>query len=55
MDVNQWTSEKTYLPKVPYEKNYYVETILKYKPFDGGVGYIVKIRPKSYNSNLKEK
>ena len=28
---------------------------LKYKTFDGGVGYIVKIRPKSYNSNLKEK
>jgi len=55
MDVNRWTKEKTYLPKTPYEKNYYSETTLKYKTFDGGVGYIVKIRPKSYNSNLKEK
>ena len=27
--------------------NYTVETVLKYTPSDGGVGYIVKIKPKS--------
>ena len=36
-----------YVPKLPNERDYTVETVLKYTPSDGGVGYIVKIKPKS--------
>ena len=28
------------------KKNYYFETTLTYTPFDGGKGYIIKIREK---------
>ena len=36
-----------YVPKIPKERDYTIETVLKYTPSDGGVGYIVKIKPKS--------
>ena len=35
-----------YVPKLPKERDYIIETVLKYTPSDGGVGYIVKIKPK---------
>ena len=42
------------IPNFPHERGFIVETVLEYKPFDGGKGYIVKIRPKPKNSKVNE-
>ena len=42
------------IPKLSHERGFIIETVLEYKPFDGGKGYIVKIRPKPKNSKVNE-
>ena len=36
------------------KKGFIIETVLEYKPFDGGKGYIVKIKPKPKNFKVKK-
>ena len=42
------------IPKFPHERDFIIETVLEYKPFDGGKGYIVKIKPKPKNFKVKK-